>query len=103
MADMKNKKRRHGSKHRKVYTIICDWCGDRRETSREDTSTCGDVCRKRMANFIKRMGYKPDGIVGPFTTQDAVDKEVERLIAQERQRRKALWAERAAYLARPGA
>lgn len=96
----KQKRKRNGSRHRKVFTILCDWCGERRECSREDVRTCGDRCRKRLANYTKRLGYKPDAIVGPYTVQDAIDKEVERLIRQERERRRAVAAELAQWVKR---
>jgi hypothetical protein len=74
--------------HAKCHTIMCDWCGERREVSRTDAKTCGPKCRMRMSNYVRRMGYRPDGIVGPFTTQDAIAKEIDRLILQEQRRRR---------------
>lgn len=97
------KGKRIGYKHAKCYTVLCDWCGDRKEVSRSDTATCGDVCRKRMSVFVRFFGYKPDAIVGPFTAKDAIDKEVKRLITLEQRRRAAAAAEKKAFLARPGA
>lgn len=86
------------TRHQKKYTIVCDWCGERKETSREDTKTCGDVCRKRMSFYRATLGYDPDQPPGPFTGQAAVDLEVFRLITNERRRREAA----AAYLRATG-
>jgi hypothetical protein len=99
---MSSRKLRRRGKSERRYTVLCDWCGENTETSREDTRTCGTRCRSRMSFYCRRMGYRPDHIIGPYTAQQAVDAEVGRLIKQERQRRQAIAAERAAYLARPG-
>jgi len=82
------------------HTILCDWCGQHKETSREDTKTCSGTCRQRLAFYTRSLGYAPDGIPGPVTAQQAIDLEVFRLITNEQRRRAAAAAERKAYLAR---
>jgi len=96
---MPKTKRPRGKRSRNV-TILCEWCGEQRETSRQDTRTCGDRCRARMKFYVDYLGYAPDSIVGPLTGQQGVDLELHRLITQEQRRRAAASAERAAYLAR---
>lgn len=78
-----------GTKHQQKYTIICDWCADRRETARETTKTCGPKCRKRLSGYVLHFGYAPDHPPGPCTLFDAVGLEVHRLIIEEQRRRKA--------------
>jgi hypothetical protein len=83
------KKARTKGKHELRYTVLCDWCGEHKETSREDTKTCGGRCRQRLAAFVNWCGYPPDHIQGPITAKDAIDRELGRLLEQERRRRAA--------------
>lgn len=83
------KGKRKGSRHRRFFTIICDWCGDQKEVSRSDAKTCSGKCRQRMAFFIRCCGYAPDGPPGPKTAQDAVDVEIIRLFRQEARQRQS--------------
>lgn len=99
---MAKKARKRGPREFTV-TILCEWCGEHRETSRQDTKTCGDRCRARLKFFTDYLGYPPDSIQGPVTGQQAVDFELHRLITQEQDRRKVVEAERRAYLARRAA
>lgn len=69
------------------YTILCDWCGERKKVARVDAKTCSGRCRQRLAFFVKCCGYPPDHMPGPKTAQDAIDLEIDRLFRQERQRR----------------
>ena len=84
----------------KYTTILCQWCGEHRETARVDTKTCGPRCRARLKFFVDYLGYAPDGIPGPITGQQAVDLELHRLITDEQRRRAAAAAETKAFLAR---
>jgi hypothetical protein len=70
------------------YTILCDWCGVIKNTSRYDAKTCSGKCRQRMAKFVLVCGYRPDHCPGPKTAQDAIDLEILRLLRQEAERRK---------------
>ena len=72
----------------KYTTILCQWCGEHRETARVDTKTCGPRCRARLKFFVDYLGYAPDGIPGPITGQQAVDLELHRLITDEQRRRR---------------
>jgi len=87
-----------GQKHRLAYTILCEWCGERKESSREDMKTCGEACRLRLSRFRARFGYEPDEPPGRTTARFAIDLEVHRLIVQEQRRRAAERAERDHYL-----
>ena len=81
--------RRPTGKRTPSQTILCDWCGERKETSRSDTKTCSGKCRQRLAFFVNWCGYPPDHIQGPITAKDAIDRELGRLLEQERRRRAA--------------
>lgn len=77
------------TKHAQKYTILCEWCKERRETAREDTKTCGDRCRARLNAFVTRFGYEPLEMPGPVTAGEAIRDELERLIREERTRQRA--------------
>lgn len=69
------------------YTILCDWCGERKESSREDRKTCSGRCRQRLAAFVNTCGYAPDSAPGPVTAQHAIDLEILWLFKNESLRR----------------
>ena len=97
---MAKTKRPRGKREANI-TILCEWCGETREVSRGDARTCGDRCRARISFYVRTLGYRPDGIVGPLTAREAIDLEVHRLIMQEQRRRKAAKDEMEAYLNSP--
>lgn len=79
-------------KHRKRlkrYTVLCEWCGVTKPTSRADTRTCSGKCRQRMLAYTREFGYLPDQPPGDVTAGAAIDLELLRLIRAERERRKA--------------
>lgn len=88
-----------GAPHQLAYTILCEWCGQTKQSSREDTKTCGESCRLRMSRFRSRFGYEPDEPPGNITARTAFDLEIFRLIKQEQRRRKMEQEERDAQLA----
>lgn len=92
------KTNRPKGKRSRNTTIRCEWCGEHRECTREDTKTCGDRCRARLSFYVRSLGYPPDELPGRMTGQQAVDLEIFRLITNERRRREAAAAERKAYL-----
>ena len=96
----KNMGRTAGGRHAKLYTIRCAWCGEAKETSREDTLTCSETCRRKVYQFRTRFGWAPDDPPGPITVGAAIEVELCSLIHREQSRRAAAAAERAAYLAR---
>lgn len=77
------------TKHERKYTILCEWCQERRETAREDTKTCSDTCRTRLCTFVRRFGYEPLTMPGPITATQAIRAELNRLIRDEQARQKA--------------
>lgn len=79
------------------HTILCDWCGERKETSRPDTKTCSPRCRQRLSTYTRSCGYPPDCAPGLVTAQEAIDIEILRLLVGERRRREEVKAERRAY------
>ena len=89
---MKRQRRRRGP-NAIDCTCICEWCGERFETTRDDTLTCGARCRNRRSAYYRRLGYYPDAIPGPVTTGTAVAAELRRLVAAESARRAQLRAE----------
>jgi len=84
------------------FTILCLWCGERRECTRDDAKTCGARCRLRLSRFLNLVGFLPDGPVGEKTVDQAYKELVAELLARERARREcraALDAKAAALLA----
>ena len=84
--------KRTGRKHALSHTILCEWCGEHKETSREDTKTCCDSCRGRLARWMRTFDYAPPELPGHVTFGVAERREVLRLIREEARRRRAALA-----------
>lgn len=79
--------------YKRPHTSNCCWCGKAFNHVRPIAVCCKQRCRMNYYNFRKLTGYLPDTPPGEVTTGTAYEAEVERLLAQERERRAALIAE----------